>query len=79
MPLQEGMQFKPEYAGYARVQVAVNFGVAASLMPGRLPGNRGVLGSEGVTQGRALPCRRRWVNPQPRRGALAVPHQGTAP
>eukprot|EP00969_Alexandrium_andersonii_P072712 3208712-Alexandrium_andersonii.AAC.1 len=31
MPLQEGKRFKPEYEGYARVQVAVDSGAATSV------------------------------------------------
>eukprot|EP00969_Alexandrium_andersonii_P175659 7767156-Alexandrium_andersonii.AAC.1 len=51
MPLQEGRQFKPEYAGYARVHVAVGSGAAASVTPGRLLGDRRVLESEGSRKG----------------------------
>eukprot|EP00969_Alexandrium_andersonii_P246118 10875915-Alexandrium_andersonii.AAC.1 len=46
MPLLEGHQFKPEYAGYAHVQVAVR-SAAASAMPERLLGNLRILESEG--------------------------------
>eukprot|EP00969_Alexandrium_andersonii_P137204 6068501-Alexandrium_andersonii.AAC.1 len=51
MPLQEGRQFKPEYAGYARARVAVDSGAAASIVPERLLGNRRVLESEGSREG----------------------------
>eukprot|EP00969_Alexandrium_andersonii_P053505 2353614-Alexandrium_andersonii.AAC.1 len=51
MPLQEGRQFKPEYAGDARVQVAVRSGAAASVMPGRLLGSRKILESEASRKG----------------------------
>eukprot|EP00969_Alexandrium_andersonii_P139445 6168980-Alexandrium_andersonii.AAC.1 len=51
LPLQEGMQFKPEYAGYTRVQVAMDSGAAASVMPGRLLGNRRILESEASRKG----------------------------
>eukprot|EP00969_Alexandrium_andersonii_P142593 6305103-Alexandrium_andersonii.AAC.1 len=51
MPLQEGKQFKPEYAGYTRVQIAVGSGAAASVVPERLLGNRRALESEGSRKG----------------------------
>eukprot|EP00969_Alexandrium_andersonii_P287418 12706780-Alexandrium_andersonii.AAC.1 len=51
MPLQEGRQFEPEYAGYARVQVGVASGAPAFVMPGRLLGNRRALGSEASRKG----------------------------
>eukprot|EP00969_Alexandrium_andersonii_P155658 6881786-Alexandrium_andersonii.AAC.1 len=51
MPLQEGGQFKPEYAGYAHVQVAVGSGAVASVVPGRLLGNRRILESEASRKG----------------------------
>eukprot|EP00969_Alexandrium_andersonii_P300287 13275880-Alexandrium_andersonii.AAC.1 len=44
-------QIKPDYAGYARVQVAVGSGAAASIMPERLLGNRRILESEGARKG----------------------------
>eukprot|EP00969_Alexandrium_andersonii_P207075 9149112-Alexandrium_andersonii.AAC.1 len=51
MPLQEGKHVKPEYADYTRVQVAVETGAAASVVPERLLGNRRVLESEGSRKG----------------------------
>eukprot|EP00969_Alexandrium_andersonii_P356093 15445822-Alexandrium_andersonii.AAC.1 len=51
MPLREGRQLKPEYAGYTRVQVAVDSGAAASAMPGRLLGSRKILESEASREG----------------------------
>eukprot|EP00969_Alexandrium_andersonii_P060324 2656634-Alexandrium_andersonii.AAC.1 len=51
MPLQEGRQFKPEYAGDALVQVAMDSGAAASVMSERLLGNQRALESEGSRKG----------------------------
>eukprot|EP00969_Alexandrium_andersonii_P262262 11593669-Alexandrium_andersonii.AAC.1 len=44
-------QFKPEYAGYTRAQVAVDSRAAASVMPGRLLGNQRMLESEASRKG----------------------------
>eukprot|EP00969_Alexandrium_andersonii_P256374 11333944-Alexandrium_andersonii.AAC.1 len=49
-----GRQFKREYAGYTRAQVAVDSGAAASVVPGRLLGNREILESEASRKGGAL-------------------------
>ena len=51
MPLQEGRPFKPEYSGYSRVQVAIDSGVAASVMPEGLLSGHTVLPSDGSKRG----------------------------
>eukprot|EP00969_Alexandrium_andersonii_P176306 7796055-Alexandrium_andersonii.AAC.1 len=51
MPLQDGRQFKPEYAGYTCVQVAVDSGAVAFVTTGRLLGNRRILESEASRKG----------------------------
>eukprot|EP00969_Alexandrium_andersonii_P071940 3174839-Alexandrium_andersonii.AAC.1 len=54
MPLQEGNQLKPEYAGYTRAPVGVGSGAAASVTPERLLGNRRALESEGSRKGAGM-------------------------
>eukprot|EP00969_Alexandrium_andersonii_P165787 7326220-Alexandrium_andersonii.AAC.1 len=56
MPLQEGKQLKPEYAGYTRVPVGVGSRAAASAMPEWLLGNRRVLESKGSRKGARYPA-----------------------
>ena len=51
MPLQEGRPFKPEYAGYTKVQVAIDSGAAASVMPEGLLRGQTVLPSDGSKKG----------------------------
>eukprot|EP00969_Alexandrium_andersonii_P102377 4518633-Alexandrium_andersonii.AAC.1 len=70
MPLQDGRQFKPEYAGYARAQVAVDSGAAASAMPGRLLGDRRIPESEWPRKGARYLAAEGGGNSRLRRGAL---------
>ena len=51
MPLQEGRPFKPEYVGYTKVQVAIDAGAAASVMPEWLLRGHTALPSEGSKKG----------------------------
>eukprot|EP00969_Alexandrium_andersonii_P285910 12640630-Alexandrium_andersonii.AAC.1 len=47
LPLQEGHQTKPEFTGYARLQVANDSGAAASVIPERLLQGHRKVPSEG--------------------------------
>ena len=51
MPLQVGRPFKPEFAGYTKVQVAIDSGAAASVMPEALLDGHRILPSDGSRKG----------------------------
>eukprot|EP00969_Alexandrium_andersonii_P090199 3983109-Alexandrium_andersonii.AAC.1 len=57
MPLQEGRKMKPEFEGFTKLQVAIDAGVAASVIPERLLEGRRAVPSEGPKKGvRYLPA-----------------------
>eukprot|EP00969_Alexandrium_andersonii_P366738 15469154-Alexandrium_andersonii.AAC.1 len=52
MPLREsGRQLRPEFEGYAKVQVAFDSGAAASVMPERLLAGHTVVPGEAYRRG----------------------------
>eukprot|EP00969_Alexandrium_andersonii_P272395 12038745-Alexandrium_andersonii.AAC.1 len=51
MPFQESHKMKPEFTGYARLQVAIDSGAAASVIPERLLQGHRVVPSEGSRRG----------------------------
>eukprot|EP00969_Alexandrium_andersonii_P144902 6407072-Alexandrium_andersonii.AAC.1 len=58
MPPQEGRQFEPEHAGYARAQVAVDSWGSGLRDAGAAAGQPEDPGERRVAQGCALPCGR---------------------